>query len=71
MRMQELKGTNYIYVTTHTTIPKIGATVGEIMPKFMEAIEAGATDYCSAPFEPRQISWLMQSALGRARVAAA
>lgn len=31
---------------------------------WLDALEAGATDYCSAPFEPRQISWLVQSALG-------
>jgi DNA-binding response OmpR family regulator len=37
---------------------------------WLDALEAGATDYCSAPFEPRQISWLLQSALGRNRASA-
>jgi len=36
---------------------------------WLDALEAGATDYCSAPFETRQMSWLMESALPR-RVAA-
>jgi DNA-binding NtrC family response regulator len=30
---------------------------------WLDALEAGATDYCSAPFEARQMKWLMQSAL--------
>jgi len=31
--------------------------------EWLDAIDAGATDYCAAPFERRQISWLVQSAL--------
>ena len=31
--------------------------------EWLDALEAGATDYCSAPFESRQIRWLMESAL--------
>jgi DNA-binding NtrC family response regulator len=41
--------------------------------EWLDALEAGATDYCSAPFEPRQMKWLVQSALfshTRAAVAA-
>ena len=30
---------------------------------WLDALEAGATDYCSAPFEAHQMDWLMQSAL--------
>ena len=30
---------------------------------WLDALEAGATDYCSAPFDPRQMNWLMESAL--------
>ncbi len=30
---------------------------------WLDALEAGATDYCSAPFEARQIHWLMEAAL--------
>jgi len=39
--------------------------------EWLDALEAGATDYCSAPFENRQINWLMESALPRERTAAA
>jgi DNA-binding response OmpR family regulator len=40
--------------------------------EWLDALEAGATDYCSAPFETRQIRWLMESALpGRGHIGAA
>jgi DNA-binding response OmpR family regulator len=39
--------------------------------EWLDALEAGATDYCSAPFENRQINWLMESAFPRERTAAA
>jgi DNA-binding response OmpR family regulator len=32
---------------------------------WLDALEAGATDYCSAPFEARQVNWLIESALAR------
>jgi DNA-binding response OmpR family regulator len=38
---------------------------------WLDALEAGATDYCSAPFENHQLRWLMESALPRARAAVA
>lgn len=38
---------------------------------WLDALEAGATDYCSAPFEPRQMNWLMQSALASQPLTAA
>lgn len=31
--------------------------------EWLDAIDAGATDYCAAPFERQHISWLVQSAL--------
>jgi DNA-binding NarL/FixJ family response regulator len=39
--------------------------------EWLNALEAGATDYCSSPFESRQIHWLMESALPKSRVATA
>ncbi len=38
---------------------------------WLDALEAGATDYCSAPFELHQLRWLMESAIPRACSAAA
>jgi DNA-binding response OmpR family regulator len=39
--------------------------------EWLNALEAGATDYCSSPFESRQLHWLMESALPRQRTVAA
>lgn len=38
---------------------------------WLDALEAGATDYCSAPFETPQLRWLMETAIPRPRAAAA
>ena len=38
---------------------------------WLDALEAGATDYCSAPFEARHMNWLMESAMPAHRVVAA
>jgi DNA-binding response OmpR family regulator len=37
--------------------------------EWLNALEAGATDYCSGPFESRQIHWLMEAALPKQRSA--
>jgi len=35
--------------------------------QWLDALEAGATDYCAAPFEMQHVQWVMESAmLGRA-----
>jgi DNA-binding response OmpR family regulator len=34
--------------------------------QWLDALEAGATDYCAAPFEMRQVLWVMESALSAA-----
>jgi len=39
--------------------------------EWLDALEAGATDYCSSPFESRQIHWLMEAALPKHRSIAA
>jgi DNA-binding NtrC family response regulator len=54
--------------------PKLPFVVVTRVPEtneWLDALEAGATDYCSAPFENRQINWLMESALPHQRRAAA
>jgi len=33
--------------------------------KWLNALEAGAADYCSAPFEPIQVRWILSSVLRR------
>jgi DNA-binding response OmpR family regulator len=39
--------------------------------EWLDALEAGATDYCSAPIDTRQLHWLMEAALPRSTFAAA
>jgi DNA-binding NarL/FixJ family response regulator len=39
--------------------------------EWLDALEAGAADYCSVSIEARQLHWLMESALPRPRFAAA
>lgn len=38
---------------------------------WLDALEAGAADYCAAPFDSRQIGWILDSHVHRARTAAA
>jgi DNA-binding NtrC family response regulator len=33
--------------------------------KWLNALQAGAADYCSAPFEAIQVRWILSSVLGR------
>lgn len=32
---------------------------------WLDALEAGASDYCASPFEPRQLNWILQSNIAR------
>lgn len=48
---------------TRPTLPFVVVTRVPETKEWLDALEAGATDYCSAPFENRQIHWLMESAL--------
>jgi DNA-binding NtrC family response regulator len=38
---------------------------------WLDALDAGAADYCAAPFEPQHMSWLIESALLISQAAAA
>jgi len=52
---------------SHPTLPFVVVTVFPNTTEWLDALDAGATDYCSAPFQLRQISWLMESAVPRFR----
>ncbi|MES1257203.1 MAG: hypothetical protein ABUS51_02190 [Acidobacteriota bacterium] len=71
------EGKNYIPLLRgvreeRPTLPFVVVTRIPETSDWLDALEAGATDYCSAPFEARQMKWLMQSALSaRPRTAAA
>lgn len=53
------------------TLPFIVVTRTPETKDWIDALKAGATDYCSEPIETRQFHWLMESALSRHRVGAA
>ncbi|MDE3196112.1 MAG: hypothetical protein KGN84_07205 [Acidobacteriota bacterium] len=55
------------------TLPFVVVTGLARTADWLDALEAGATDYCSAPFEQHQINWLMETALHKtkSRMAAA
>ena len=35
---------------------------------WLDSIEAGATDYCAAPFETAQVQWILESSMRAAQV---
>ncbi|MBI4908380.1 MAG: hypothetical protein HY820_32445 [Acidobacteria bacterium] len=47
-----------------STTPRIPVVVVTRHPEareWIDSIEAGASDYCSAPFEPRQLRWIISA----------
>jgi DNA-binding NtrC family response regulator len=56
--------------TRDSRIPVIVVTRNPETREWLDAMEAGAFDYCSAPFEPRQLQWILDSARPRAFSAA-
>ncbi len=39
--------------------------------RWLDALELGAADYCGAPFEPKQVAWVVDSVLRQAAPVAA
>lgn len=44
-------------------LPVIVVTQNPMEKKWLDALEAGAADYCSAPFEPIQVRWILDAVL--------
>ncbi|MDX1981074.1 MAG: response regulator [Bryobacteraceae bacterium] len=42
-------------------VPVIAVTRHPEVHQWLDAMEAGAADYCSAPFEPLHLEWILQS----------
>jgi DNA-binding response OmpR family regulator len=55
----------------HNAPPVIVVTRLPETSDWLDSLEAGAADYCSAPFEPVQIRWILDSALSHPRAFAA
>jgi DNA-binding NtrC family response regulator len=45
------------------TLPVVVVTNHADSAEWIDALEAGATNYCAAPFEPKPIQWILASAL--------
>ena len=45
-------------------MPVVVATRMPDSKQWLDALEAGASDYCGAPFEAVQLRWIMDSVLG-------
>lgn len=44
----------------HLGMPVVVVSRLPEVSEWLDAMEAGAVDYCGAPFEPRQIRWLLE-----------
>lgn len=47
----------------HESLPVVVVSRTPEVGEWLNAIEAGAADYCAAPFEPSHISWILATAL--------
>ena len=52
-------------------LPVIVVSRHPMASEWIDAIEAGVTDYCAAPFEPAQLQWLLETSRHARRSAAA
>ncbi len=60
--------------TIRRTRPDLPVVVVSRLPEvsaWLDALEQGATDYCGAPFERKQVGWVLKSSLTAALGAAA
>jgi len=58
--------------TRFPRVPIVVVTRNPTENKWLDALKAGAADYCSAPFEPVHVRWILQSVLPvRSRIFAA
>ena len=49
---------------TAPSLPVVVATRQPEASEWLNALDAGAADYCGAPFEPVQVRWIMNSISG-------
>ena len=54
---------------SHPELPVIAVTRVPETAHWLDALDAGATDYCGAPFERVQIRWILNSVVGTERQA--
>lgn len=47
--------------TSHPGTPIVVVSFTRQVSEWLDAIESGAQDYCSAPFEPSLLGWILKS----------
>ena len=47
--------------SAHPGMPAVVVTCVRQVGEWLDAIESGAQDYCSAPFEPGHLGWILKS----------
>lgn len=52
-------------------LPIVAVTREPGAARWLDALEAGANDYCGAPFDRLQVQWIMSALVANARSAAA
>lgn len=50
-------------VRQYANLPVVVASRLPEVSDWLDALEAGAADYCAAPFEPMQLKWLLETHL--------
>jgi len=56
---------------TRTDLPVVVASRMPEVSAWLDALQDGAADYCGAPFEATQLSWILRSTLGSPQAQAA
>jgi DNA-binding NtrC family response regulator len=46
---------------SHPTLPLIAVSGRQDVAEWLDAMDAGATDYCAAPFELVHLDWILRS----------
>ena len=46
---------------SHPSVPLIAVSGRQDVAEWLDAMEAGATDYCAAPFELVHLDWILRS----------
>lgn len=65
------KGLKQLAEAMHPRVPVVVVTNQPEAHEWIDAMEAGASDYCAAPFEPKQIRWILEANSRHFSIAAA
>lgn len=58
------------FTQRHPRLPLVLVNRHPESQRWLDALELGAADYCGAPFEPRQMKWLIASVMRQSGIGA-